>query len=75
MVTSGYISQKLDILMNYRDTDIMEVELDTFFDHTKKFSSKNDLNFAVAFTAYDSVTEPILDPTIGELAFKAYEWG
>ena len=30
---------------------------------------------AVAFTAFDEEKEPILDPTIGELAFKEYKWG
>lgn len=29
----------------------------------------------MAFTAYDSETEPILDPKIGKVVFKAYEWG
>ena len=33
------------------------------------------MNFAVGFTAYDSVEEPILDKSIGELTFNAYEWG
>ena len=33
------------------------------------------MNLAFAFTAYDNVTEPILDPTIGELVVKEYAWG
>ena len=32
-------------------------------------------NVAVAFTAWDSEREPILDPTIGELYFYRIEWG
>ena len=40
------------------------------------FSSEADfLSFAVGFTAYDNVEEPILDKSIGELVFEAYEWG
>ena len=39
------------------------------------FSAEESLGFAVGFTAYDSVEEPILDPSIGELVFNAYEWG
>ena len=34
-----------------------------------------DFNFAVAFTAYDNERENILDPSIGELVYKAYQWG
>ena len=30
---------------------------------------------AVAFTAYDSNPEPILDPTYGELVFNHFMWG
>ena len=33
------------------------------------------LNIAAAFTAYDSETEPIDDPTIGEIVFNHYKWG
>ena len=28
----------------------------------------------MAFTSYDEETEPILDPSIGELIFKRVEW-
>ena len=30
---------------------------------------------AVAFTEYDSETEPILDETIGKVVFVSYSWG
>ena len=33
------------------------------------------LNFAVAFSAYDSETEDILDPSYGSLTFNNYAWG
>ena len=33
------------------------------------------LNLAIAFTAYDTNQEQILDPSYGELVFNAYEWG
>ena len=36
---------------------------------------KNGLNLAVAFTAYDTETEPILDDSYGRLIFNAVEWG
>ena len=30
---------------------------------------------AIGFTAYDNNQEIILDPSIGELQYVAYEWG
>ena len=35
----------------------------------------NGLYFAVAFTEYNNEREILLDPSIGELVFKAYQWG
>ena len=29
----------------------------------------------MAFTAYDSVTEPILDPSYGKIVFNSFSWG
>ena len=29
----------------------------------------------MAFTAYDSETEPILDPSYGRIVFNSYQWG
>ena len=39
------------------------------------FSANDGLNFAVGMTAYDNQAENILDPSIGEIQFLAYEWG
>ena len=75
LILGGYAGQKLDVLVNNGDIDIFETEIYAYFDDTHSFGAENDLHLAVAFTAYDSVREPILDPTIGELAFKAFEWG
>ena len=70
-----YFYLKLDVFINKKDVDIMtsfkEGALDTDFVMTYEAG----LNFAAAFTAFDSVREPILDRSIGELVFKAWEWG
>ena len=29
----------------------------------------------MAFTAYDDVEEPILDPSYGKIVFNSYSWG
>lgn len=39
------------------------------------FGHQNGLNFGVAFSAYDGVTEPILDEKYGKLVFNEYTWG
>ena len=46
-----------------------------FYDWRDVFDYSVGLNLAVGFTAYDNEREIILDETIGELAFIAYEWG
>ena len=45
------------------------------FDHNYVFDAEQGLELAVGFTAYDNNREWILDKSIGELAFIAYEWG
>ena len=39
------------------------------------FDYDQGFNIAVAFSAYDSETEPILDPSIGDLYFAVASWG
>ena len=75
VVVVFYFYLKLDVFINKKDVDIMtsfkEGALDTDFVMTYDAG----LNFAVAFTAFDEVREPILDKSIGEIVFKAWEWG
>ena len=67
---------KAVILMHKKDVDILSTSLDNYFTPNDIFDYDNDqLNVAVAFTAYDSETEPILDPSYGELVFNHYNWG
>ena len=73
-IITGYSGQKLDVLVNHGDIDILETTT-TYFDNKFVFGAENNFNLAVAFTAFDNELEPILDPTYGELSFKAYEWG
>ena len=39
------------------------------------FDYNQGLNLAMAFTAYDDETEPILDKSYGEIIFQEYSWG
>ncbi len=42
---------------------------------TDIFDQSMGFYLAAAFTAYDDETEPIDDPTVGELVFNHYKWG
>ena len=70
---------KADVLWNKKDVDILSTVNDNFFTpDTPGYIinyKDNDFNVAAAFTAFDSETEEILDPTYGELVFKRYFWG
>ena len=75
LIIGAYAAQKMAVLVNNSDVDVFETELISYFDDTYSFGADGRFNLAVAFTAFDDVEEPILDPTIGELTFKAFEWG
>ena len=67
--------QKMKVWITRRGVDIASATNDSYFDDEYIFSFEDGLNFAIAFTAYDEVTEPILDPTYGKIVFNSYQWG
>ena len=73
VIVYGYI--KFDVLMRNKDVDVLSVVYDKYFDHNFQFTAAEGLNVAVAFTAYDSETEWILDESYGELVMNSYSWG
>ena len=66
---------KADVLINKKDVDILSTLNDNFFTPDDVIDYKSGFNIAAAFTAYDSETEDILDPTYGEIVFMHYYWG
>ena len=52
--------------------DVFETYNDAFYNYTYRF---DHLDFAVAFTAFESDEDSTLDPTIGELVIAEYTWG
>ena len=70
-----YAYFKLDVYIKKKDVDIMTSVREDFYDTDFIMDYNRGLSLAAAFTAYDSETEPILDRSIGELVFKAWEWG
>ena len=62
MIIKKYIDVKTTMNYNYISSNYV-------------FDAEKGLDMAVAFSAYDNEKENILDKSIGELAFFAYEWG
>ena len=74
-VVLSYSFQKADIFLNKKDIDLLETMHDMAFDPDHVFAFKNGFALAVAFTAYDSNPNPILDPTYGEIVYNHFYWG
>ena len=75
IVVSYYAYLQTAMLFDRKDDLIVSSTQVDFFDSDFTFDASMGLNFAVAFTAYDSETEDILDPSYGSLTFSAYGWG
>lgn len=71
----AYAYQKFDVWIAKKDVDIMASLNEGVFDESYEFTHEQGFAVAVAFTAYDSNPEPILDKAIGELVFEHYTWG
>jgi len=74
-IVAIYAFYKADILINAKDMNVLSTINDMYYSPDDEFTYDNGFNIAVAFTAYDTNPEPILDPTIGEVVFNHYRWG
>ena len=75
-IVAAYSCQKIDILVNRKDVDIVTASIDSFFDQDYVFDYDAGLNIAFAFTSYDGTNEmPIDDPSIVEVVFNSFQWG
>ena len=54
-------------LIEKKNVDILSAVNRFNYEDSYMFTAEKGLNIAVAFTAYDTETEPILDPSIGEV--------
>ena len=75
IVVIAYSVQKMDVLINKKDVNVLSTIHKLYFDEDYTFCYENGLNLAVAFTAYDDQQEWVLDRRYGELVFQAYTWG
>ena len=75
LIVSLYTYQKIDVYMNKLDVDIMSSVQREHFSSDYIFDYEQGLNFAIGFTAFDTETDDILDPSYGKIMFIKYEWG
>jgi len=74
LVVGVFTFQKIDIWLNKKDVDIVSSISSGYFTSDYIFNHEMGLSFAIAFTAYDSEREDILDASYGNLQFTSYEW-
>ena len=70
-----YAYLKADVWLQKKDIDIMSSKMIDHLSNDYNITNKEGLNLAIAFTEFDTETEPILDESYGELVFYAYRWG
>ena len=74
-VTLSYAYQKMDVLIQKKDVDVLSATKELVYSDQDKFTYQNGLNVAVAFTEFNNNREWELDPSYGTLVFNSYEWG
>ena len=63
------------MFLKKKDVDVLSTVNDRFYSSDDVINYQNGFNIAVAFSAFDSNPEPLLDQSYGELVFKHYFWG
>ena len=71
VTTSSYAAQKLDILLAKKDVDVLAAVKELEFTSDYKFTYKNGLNFAVAFTEFNDNTLWELPKEYGTLVINS----
>ena len=69
IIIAAYAYQKTDVWLTKKDIDIVSSVEHNFYAEDHVFDYNQGLNLAMAFTAYDDETEPILDKSYGEIIF------
>jgi len=63
------------VLLKKKDVDVLQTTKDMFWTDDDQFLYENGFNVGVAFTAYDSNPNWILEPKYGEIFFNGFAWG
>ena len=76
IVVGAYAYQKIDVWVNKKDVEIMSSILMSEFDEEEKFSFDDGFNVALALASYGGDDgKSGFDKSLGEIVFRAYEWG
>ena len=67
--------RKFNIFLTRKDAETSQHVRVNNLDEKEKFSYKDGFNIAVGLTSFDDNTEWELDPSYGELRFRASTWG
>ena len=65
----------MDVLIARKDVDVLSTTNDKHWTDDDKFSAKNGLRVAIAFTTYNNEEKWELDATYASLSFNSYGWG
>ena len=74
-LTVLYSYQKIEVLIEKKDVDVLSATKDLVFSDQDKFTYQNGFNIAAAFSEFNNNKEWELDPSYGTLVFNSYEWG
>ena len=74
-MTLTYTIQKVDVLIEKKDVDVLSATKDLVFTPDDTISYQNGFNIAVAFTEFSNEQEWELPPEYGSLVINSFSWG
>ena len=75
VIVCAFAYIKTDVLLLKKDVTILTSTHKNYYDSDFIFDFDQGLNFAIAFTSFDSEMEEILDPSYGRIVYKRFGWG
>ena len=75
MISLIFLYSKIMVLVNVSRITVISNYQVGALTYDDQYSGEDGFFVAAAFTAYDSETEPIDDPTYGDLTMEYYGWG
>ena len=74
MILIAFTFNKVQIMIEKNDDVMYSMTEDYYYDSEYVMDASKYFNFAIALTGFDNDRESVLDPSIAELYFMAYEW-
>ena len=69
-----YTGFKMNIMIEKKDNIMFSTIKEFYYDQDYVMDSSKYFNLAFALTGFDNEHESVLDPSIAEIEFIAYEW-